>query len=124
MGGKRSQSQHQSGILRSKLVKPEISGKLVPRSVFMNFAGKLLDRVKVGLVVAPAGYGKSTLLSQSFELLEHQGVHCAWLSLDAQDNDPLRFMSHFLTTLSTLASDDFQFGIDHLGAGSKTITDS
>jgi ATP/maltotriose-dependent transcriptional regulator MalT len=123
MGGKRLQPLHEAGILRSKLVKPEVSGKLVPREVFTTFAGKLLSGTKVGLVIAPAGYGKSTLLSQSSDVLADRGVHCAWIGLDTQDNDPLRFMSHFRAALNTLTSEDFQFGIDHLGADSKAITD-
>ncbi|MFT6365298.1 MAG: ATP/maltotriose-dependent transcriptional regulator MalT [Patiriisocius sp.] len=124
MEGKQLQAPQGAGLMLSKLVKPEISGKLVPRGAFTSFAEKLLNGTKVGLVVAPAGYGKSTLLSQSSNVLTDRGVHCVWISLDEQDNDPLRFMSHFLAALNTLTSGDFQFRFDHLGADSKSITDS
>tara|TARA_R110001592_G_C13182079_1_gene751063 strand:+ start:3692 stop:6451 length:2760 start_codon:yes stop_codon:yes gene_type:complete len=123
MGGKQIQAPNRSGILRSKLVKPQISGKLVPRKVFTTLADKLVNGMKVGLVIAPAGYGKSTLLSESFDVLTEQGVHCAWLSLDDNDNDPLRFLSQLLATLNTLSSLDFQLETDQLGADSKTIID-
>ena len=80
-----------TGIHRSKLVKPRVSGRLVQREVFSSFAGKLVNGAKIGLVVAPAGYGKSTLLSQSFDLLASHEISCVWLSLDPDDNNPYRF---------------------------------
>ncbi|MFT7548117.1 MAG: ATP/maltotriose-dependent transcriptional regulator MalT [Candidatus Azotimanducaceae bacterium] len=123
MKGKQLQTPRGAGILLSKLVKPEISGKLVPRGVFTKFAVKLMNGVKVGQVVAPAGYGKSTLLSQSFDVLIDRGVHCAWMTLDNDDNDPLRLLSHLLAALNTLSSIDFQLGNEHLGANSKSMID-
>ncbi|MFT6005351.1 MAG: ATP/maltotriose-dependent transcriptional regulator MalT [Pseudoalteromonas tetraodonis] len=123
MVGIQLKSQKSDGILLSKLVKPETSGKLVPRVVFTKFAGNLLNGMKVGLVIAPAGYGKSTLLSQSSDTLAKRGVHCAWISLDARDNDPLRFTSHLLAALNTLDSQDFQVGFEHLGTDSRAVTD-
>ena len=47
----------------------------------------------------PAGYGKSTLLSQSFDVLASQEVGSVWLGLDPDDNNPYRFISHLLATL-------------------------
>ena len=123
MGGNQTQASHGAGILRSKLVKPQISGKLVARKVFTTFADKLVNGMKVGLVIAPAGYGKSTLLSRSFDVLTDQGVHCAWVSLDDNDNDPLRFLSHVLAALNTLDSLDFQLDTEQLGADSKALID-
>jgi LuxR family maltose regulon positive regulatory protein len=53
----------------------------------------------VTLVCAPAGYGKTTLLSEWIPQYEH----CVtWLSLDEGDNDPARFWRHFLAALQTL----------------------
>jgi ATP/maltotriose-dependent transcriptional regulator MalT len=109
--------------LLSKLVKPDLSGKLVPRVVFTTFAEKLLSGIKVGLVIAPAGYGKSTLLSQSFDILINRDVHCTWLSLDTEDNDPLRFLSHLLAACHMLSPQDFNAGTENLGANSKTSID-
>lgn len=110
-------------VLSSKLAKPEISGKLVPRAVYKQFARKLLDKCKVGLVVAPAGYGKSTLLSQSINMLTTKGAQCAWLSLDAKDNDPLRFFAHLLAALDSFDSINFQLGTEHQATNSKTNID-
>ena len=81
-GREKISSKARDRILLSKLIKPEISGGLVSRAVFGEFGENLLSGMKVGLVVAPAGYGKSTLLSQSYDMLSHRGARCAWISLD------------------------------------------
>ena len=48
------------------------------------------------LVSAPAGYGKTTLVSS---WLRETSIPCAWLSLEESDNDVVRFMQYLLTTL-------------------------
>lgn len=53
---------------------------------------------RVTLVCAPAGYGKTTLLA---DWTRHHHVKTAWLSLDDGDNDPLRFMLHFITAIQS-----------------------
>ena len=47
---------------------------------------------------APAGYGKTTLVST---WLQETGVPCAWLSLDIEDNSPVRFMKYLLGAIQT-----------------------
>jgi len=54
---------------------------------------------KLTLISAPAGYGKSTLLS---EWVQQVGAPVAWLSLDAYDNDPTRFWTYIEATLGTI----------------------
>jgi LuxR family transcriptional regulator, maltose regulon positive regulatory protein len=53
----------------------------------------------VTLLVAPAGYGKSTLMAQWHGKLAGQGIACAWLSLDEDDDDKVRFMRHLVAAL-------------------------
>ena len=67
----------------------------------------LVERLQAGLsgpltlVSAPAGTGKTTLLSEW-----RAGLGCrtpvAWISLDAADNDPLRFFQYLLAALDRL----------------------
>src|ERR1051325_12114676 len=51
------------------------------------------------LVAAPAGYGKSVLLS---EWVRGMTEPVAWLSLDGGDNDPVRFWRHVLAALDVV----------------------
>src|SRR5271166_6163004 len=71
-------------MLRTKLAPPRLPANLVPRRW-------LLDRLEAGLarkltlVVAPAGFGKSTLVAK---WLAARGGQAGWVSLEAGDNDP------------------------------------
>ena len=53
---------------------------------------------RLTVVVAPAGWGKTTLLSQWAHDLQ-QGCAVVWVSLDETDDDPVRFWSYVLTAL-------------------------
>lgn len=61
---------------------------------------------RLTLVSAPAGYGKTTLLSEWIDSLRRsasaQGWTVSWLSLDEDDNDPARFSSYLIAALSEL----------------------
>src|SRR5918998_6399637 len=56
---------------------------------------------RLPLVSAPAGFGKTTLLS---EWLAGCGRPAAWLSLDEGDNDPTRFLAYLVAALQTIAA--------------------
>jgi LuxR family maltose regulon positive regulatory protein len=64
---------------------------------------------KVTLLSAPAGYGKSTLINEWANQTE---LPIAWLSLDAGDNDPTRFLVYIITALQKI---DESIGDDLLG---------
>src|SRR5690349_14118892 len=62
-----------------------------------------LDRTAlppVVLVSAPAGFGKTTLLT---EWIADDGTASAWLALDRRDNDPTVFWTYVLTALGNAA---------------------
>jgi LuxR family maltose regulon positive regulatory protein len=54
------------------------------------------------IISAPAGFGKSTLLTSWLADRATQGRSVAWLSLDAGDNDPNVFWRYFLAGISRL----------------------
>ena len=54
---------------------------------------------KLTLISAPAGFGKSTLVSEWIAACEQP---VAWLSLDERDNDPASFISYLVAALQTL----------------------
>jgi len=92
---------HQHRLLITKLYIPHVRSKLVPRP-------RLTERLNEGmggkltLISAPAGFGKTTLLS---EWRQQSKLPVAWLSLDEDDNDPVRFWAYFLTALQTIRVD-------------------
>jgi ATP/maltotriose-dependent transcriptional regulator MalT len=58
--------------------------------------------VSVVAVCAPAGYGKSTLMSCWHEALSEAGFGCGWLSLDPDDDDPARLMRHLVAAFQRI----------------------
>lgn len=88
-----------SQILTTKLYIPTSRSQTVSRL-------HLIDRLNQGLqarltlVCAPAGFGKTTLISEWLSQCEHPS---AWLSLDEQDNAPKRFLTYVIEALQTIA---------------------
>jgi len=85
-------------IIATKLYIPPPRSKLVPRP-------RLTERLKQGLggkltlISAPAGFGKTTLIS---EFIDDENYNTAWLSLDKEDNDQTRFFTYLIATLQTI----------------------
>src|SRR5215469_10058601 len=96
-------------LLSTKLHVPRPRAQLVSRS-------HLVERLQQGvagaltLVSAPAGFGKTTLLAQ---WLAQSGAPAAWLSLEPEDNDPVRFLTYLIAALQTVDT--------HLGAAALEL---
>jgi LuxR family transcriptional regulator, maltose regulon positive regulatory protein len=88
-------------ILATKLYIPPSRRSLVLRP-------RLVERLDEGLaaghrltlVSAPAGFGKTTLVS---DWVAGCGRPAAWLSLDEGDSDPSRFLTYLVAALQTVA---------------------
>src|SRR3954451_17336503 len=86
-------------ILESKLYKPTVRPGVVPRPQLL--AGLRAAReVPTVAVVAPAGYGKTTLLALWAEADDRP---FAWLSLDPHDNDPIVLLTHLAVALDRVS---------------------
>ena len=62
-------------------------------------------RRKLILISAPAGFGKTTLIASWLHGLgdrSHNPPRVAWLSLEEEDNDPIRFLAHMIGALQTI----------------------
>jgi LuxR family transcriptional regulator, maltose regulon positive regulatory protein len=88
-------------ILATKLYVPPPRPRVVLRPRLIEHLNEGLDR-KLTLVSAPAGFGKTTLLSG---WVAGCGRPAAWLSLDEGDNDPTRFLSYLVAALRSIAAD-------------------
>jgi LuxR family maltose regulon positive regulatory protein len=92
-----------SSTLSTKLHRPQ------PRADALQRA-RLIDRLETGaregrtltLISAPAGFGKTTLISV---WLQQSQRRVAWLSLDQSDNDPLRFWRYVIAAVQTLETE-------------------
>ncbi|MGB8984073.1 MAG: hypothetical protein WCC12_19545, partial [Anaerolineales bacterium] len=87
-------------LLATKLYIPSARAGVLSRS-------RLVEQLNLGLVrhltlmSAPAGYGKTTVVST---WAAGSGDPVAWLTLDAGDNDPLRFWRYLDAALQTVDS--------------------
>jgi LuxR family maltose regulon positive regulatory protein len=88
-------------LLMTKLAVPSTRVSLVPRPRLSERLEEGLGR-KLILVSAPAGFGKSTLLSAWASDLIGRPLPDAWFSLDSGDNDPERFWRYFITAVDQL----------------------
>ncbi|SEO66296.1 HTH-type transcriptional regulator MalT [Aquisalimonas asiatica] len=91
-------------IIEEKLTPPPLPPSVVARER-LNAHFVLDERVRLQVVQAPSGYGKTTLLAERLTALEQPAV---WLRLDARDDRPERFACYFQATLERLFR-------DHLG---------
>ena len=94
-------------ILATKLYIPPLPPKTISRPrLIKQLTDGLFMGHKLTLISAPAGFGKSTLVS---EWLANCGRPTAWLSLDERDNDPARFLIYLISALQRVSP--------NLGAG-------
>ena len=86
-----------SPLLATKLHRPRPTSNLLARPrLTQRLDQGLRQGHRLFLVVAPAGYGKTTLVT---DWLGKTGISSAWLSLDEADNDPLRFFTYIVAAL-------------------------
>jgi LuxR family maltose regulon positive regulatory protein len=88
-----------SPLVLTKLRLPAARPRLVPRL-------RLIERLTpetgtdLVLIVAPPGYGKSTLLAEWCQALLQNGVAVAWYALDSSDDAPIPFGSYLVASLA------------------------
>jgi LuxR family maltose regulon positive regulatory protein len=88
-------------VLETKLFRPPITPDLVPRATLLREL-EARKSVPLTLVSAPAGYGKSTLVSW---WLGESTTPSAWLSLDPVDDDLVRFVIALVAAVRTVRGD-------------------
>ncbi len=99
-------------LLATKLYIPPPRPHVVLRTSLIEQLNEGLDR-KLTLISAPAGFGKTTLVS---EWIAGSGRVAAWLSLDEGDNDPVRFLAYLAAAMQTIAP--------NIGAGVSGVLQS
>jgi LuxR family maltose regulon positive regulatory protein len=106
-------------LVVSKLRRPSVRPGTVRRSLLIELLARG-DPRPVASVVAPAGYGKTTLLSQ---WAERNGQLFAWVSLDERDNDPnvlLTYVAEALNAVEPIGQQVF----DELASPGSSVPDA
>jgi LuxR family maltose regulon positive regulatory protein len=92
---KRPRASHCTGgspdVLNAKLRPPAVRPGVVPRPALVNALRR--SRARVVKVIAPAGWGKTTLAAQWAAAETRPWI---WLSVDAHDNDAVIFLKHVM----------------------------
>jgi LuxR family maltose regulon positive regulatory protein len=80
-------------LLTTKLTVPPTRSQIVSRFHLLKRLNDALS-YQLTLLSAPAGFGKTTLLSEWANQCDQR---LAWISLDNRDNDPDRFLSYLIS---------------------------
>jgi LuxR family maltose regulon positive regulatory protein len=99
-------------VLKPKLRAPVPRPEQLVRHRLLELLRNALD-FKVTIISAPTGYGKTTLLAH-WRQVEEAEVPFAWVSLDEQDNDPIRLWRHIVEALRQVMPEAEDFGADVL----------
>jgi LuxR family maltose regulon positive regulatory protein len=91
-------------LIATKLYVPRAHPNLVPRPRLGEKLAEGMNR-KLTLISAPAGFGKTTLLSE-WRMI-HLSVEwpVAWVSLEEADNESVRYLSYLIAALQTIEAD-------------------
>ena len=82
-------------ITRTKIILPRRHKDILSRQRLLSMLDDLLE-YRLTLIIAPAGYGKTSLL---VDLAAHVDYPVCWLTIDPLDHDPVRFMNHFAAAI-------------------------
>ena len=98
-GRRQDTSRPAFDLLAAKILRPRPRRGTIPRSLLVDRLVSSADQPIVS-VVAPAGYGKTTLLSQWAE--RDTRVSFAWVSVDEADNDPKVLLTYIAEALDAI----------------------
>src|SRR3712207_4651466 len=94
-------------MIGTKLHLPAPRRQLVART---RLTGRLPGRSdampRLVLIAAPAGFGKTTLMTQWLSQQQARGCRIGWVSLDAQDSDLRRLLTLIATALQRSGTAD------------------
>ena len=78
------------------------------------------------LICAPAGFGKTTLLTEWVEAARTSApaTAFAWVTLDSRDNEPVRFWRHVIAALAGVAPGVGQRSLEAMRAGPERVVDA
>ncbi len=88
-------------ILATKLYIPQTHATLVNRPHLIEKLDACLH-CQLTVISAPAGFGKTTLVAEWIKKTKNASNRFAWVSLDQNDNDLVRFFTYFVAGLQKI----------------------
>ena len=86
-------------LVKTRLSPPIEVGALLPRERLLALGAELSGH-KLSVLQAPAGYGKTSLMSQWRELLREQGRPAGWLSVDSTGLSPIDLLAYIAAAVT------------------------
>ncbi len=100
-----NKSQYTIPVNRTKFYRPPVSADYLSREALNASLEQGID-LPLTIVLAPAGYGKSLLISHGLDTRDSTNAcSSAWLSLDTSDSDLRIFLTYFVAALRTVSAD-------------------
>jgi len=89
-------------LIHTKMTPPRLAGEPVGRPALLERLAGVADK-RLTVIVAPAGFGKTTLMTEWHEALRQRGDTVAWLTLDEDDDDAQQLGHYLVSVLSDVA---------------------
>ena len=107
-------------LINRRLTPPHLLKGLLDRTRLLQpISGGALQGGAIHVVVAPAGYGKTTLLSQYRNLCEVQRWSTAWLGLEDEDNNEATFYTYLSAAFERLVGKPHTDSLGQLQEGGE-----
>ncbi|WP_233886086.1 LuxR C-terminal-related transcriptional regulator [Paraburkholderia flagellata] len=90
-------------LLTTKVIAPRLPAGLIDRPRLKALSAQVEIR-RITVIKAPAGFGKTSLALTWLDALRAHGALVAWLSLDADDDEPARYFHHLAHALQRACS--------------------
>jgi LuxR family maltose regulon positive regulatory protein len=97
-------------LIHTKMTPPRLAGEPVGRPALLERLAQVADK-RLTAIVAPAGFGKTTLMTEWHEALRQRGDAVAWLTLDEDDDDAQQLGHYLVSALGSAAG-----GVGHRAA--------
>ncbi|MCJ8168565.1 LuxR C-terminal-related transcriptional regulator [Atopomonas sediminilitoris] len=94
-------------VLRTKLFPPSVPAQLLTRDSLLERLWQHRERSLL-VLSAPAGFGKSTILTQFRQRLREDGAKVVWLSCEEADSEPQRLLQYLAAAIAQEAPEQMQ----------------